>query len=223
LTDEHFEHWFSQRNPKWDEVIESPRVPAIMGMLDGIKADEMLDLGCRDGILTRLIADKLGIGKPYGADISEDALEMAKKRGIKTFKCDLEERLPFEDDFFDLVFVGEAIEYIYKTDAFIREVHRILKPGGTLIISTQNLTSFWDRIFMLFGWHPPHCEVSIEHYYGRPFVRFDNPARHIHVFSVGAMKHFLTFNKFHIKEIKGDWPIPSLSFWFVVKAKKWVH
>ena len=47
-------------------------------------------------------------------------------------------KLPFEDDFFDVVVSFETIEHIIDYDKFVLEIKRVLKPGGQLILSTPN-------------------------------------------------------------------------------------
>jgi len=53
--------------------------------------------------------------------------------------------LPFEDDSFDAVYAGEIIEHVQDTDAALAEWGRVLKPGGTLILSTPNRDRLLSR------------------------------------------------------------------------------
>lgn len=63
--------------------------------------------------------------------------------------ADLNEPLPFGDASFDVVMAIEILEHLENPRAFLREIARVLRPGGTAVISTPNLTSVWSRI--LFG------------------------------------------------------------------------
>lgn len=49
--------------------------------------------------------------------------------------------LPFDDNVFDLVVCEQVIEHLHNTTWFLNELHRILMPGGTLLLSTENLAS----------------------------------------------------------------------------------
>ena len=62
---------------------------------------------------------------------------------IKAYSIDINKPYPypFEDNCFDTVVAGEVIEHIPDLDSFMKEIHRILKPNGVLIISTPNPAS----------------------------------------------------------------------------------
>ncbi len=49
--------------------------------------------------------------------------------------------LPFEMGVFDAVYAGEIIEHLLDTAAFLREVRRVLRPGGSVVLTTPNLCS----------------------------------------------------------------------------------
>jgi 2-polyprenyl-3-methyl-5-hydroxy-6-metoxy-1,4-benzoquinol methylase len=51
-----------------------------------------------------------------------------------------------------VVFAGEIIGHLFYTEEFLEELHRILKPDGTLILSTPNLVSWANPICLIFGW-----------------------------------------------------------------------
>ncbi|RLF06638.1 MAG: hypothetical protein DRJ60_04130 [Thermoprotei archaeon] len=98
-----------------------------------------LDLGCGDGDLTSKIAEIIGASQIYGIDNDEKALLKASKRGIVTFKCDLDKQpLPFSDDNFDLITAFEVIEHLANPRNMLRESLRVLKSRGLLIIETPN-------------------------------------------------------------------------------------
>jgi SAM-dependent methyltransferase len=68
--------------------------------------------------------------------------------------ADMSERLPFADEMFDAVVCIDGIEHIARPFDFIRECARVLRPGGSLIISTPNLMSLRSRWrFLLTGFH----------------------------------------------------------------------
>jgi ubiquinone/menaquinone biosynthesis C-methylase UbiE len=92
----------------------------------------------------------------YGVDISEKLLDVAKQNGIKTFLCDLDkEKLPFEDNYFDILITGETIEHIVNSNFFLSEINRVLKPKGILILSYPNINTLLGIIMMLFFDLPP--------------------------------------------------------------------
>jgi len=114
------------------------------------KAGKWLDLGCDDGSWTERIADKNV--QWYGVEIVSKRAKLAAKRGIKVKVSSLEAVLPYVSHTFDLVHSNQVIEHLFNIDLFIREIYRVLKPGGVLILSTENPAS-WHNIFaLLLGW-----------------------------------------------------------------------
>ena len=92
--------------------------------------EKILDLGCGDGQLTKRIgvtgADVLGV------DASEEMVAAARERGVVADVGDAQE-LPYADKTFDAVFSNAALHWVRDQDAMIRQVHRVLKPGGRFV------------------------------------------------------------------------------------------
>ncbi len=67
---------------------------------------------------------------------------------------DIETGLPWPEDFFDAVVSNQVIEHVRDTDTFVSEIARVLRPGGVVVASTENLSS-WHNVFATaFGWQP---------------------------------------------------------------------
>jgi SAM-dependent methyltransferase len=108
--------------------------------------DRILDMGCGTG---RHVgeASRIKRVKAVGSDISFDDVVQARKRvqdlqdwgehggGISVFLVSDITRLPFADDFFDLVICSEVLEHIPDQHRAVRELTRVLKPGGNLVVS----------------------------------------------------------------------------------------
>jgi len=98
------------------------------------------DIGCADGYGTQYLADYAS--KITGVDYSESTLEEArikhKSKVNLNFISGSVPPLPFEDNSLDTVTAFQFIEHIHDRPGFIREVHRVLKPGGTFLCSTPN-------------------------------------------------------------------------------------
>jgi ubiquinone/menaquinone biosynthesis C-methylase UbiE len=94
----------------------------------------MLDLGCGDG---RLSAE-LHAGALTLADVSEVALERARGRLPKAtiVKLELDQPLPLDDSSFDLVLCAETIEHVRDVQLLLSEIRRLLRPAGTLALTT---------------------------------------------------------------------------------------
>ena len=93
----------------------------------------VLDLGCGKGDLGRLKPDPAI--EIYGVD-SDPGIVSSASRFERVQTLDLErENLPFEDNFFDAVFAKDILEHLPKPWLLLREVRRVLKPGGRLLVS----------------------------------------------------------------------------------------
>lgn len=104
-------------------------------------SDLVLDLGCGTGTSTRLIA---GRGRSVvGCDISSLFLRSGEDttRGCISFAAADAARLPFPDGGFDAVGAMEFIEHVWPVEPVLREMARVIKPEGRLIISSPNLLS----------------------------------------------------------------------------------
>jgi len=137
----------------------------------GIKAKRYLDLGCGDGTLTAMIAKIVEANEVYGVDIDDMFLQRLPNL-IRGIKFDLEllnsTRLPFENNYFDLITTVEVIEHLSCGDYLIMEAFRILKKGGYLLLTTPNLASWINRLLLAFGYQPMFTEPSKYYWIGLP-------------------------------------------------------
>jgi len=101
---------------------------------------DVLEVACGAGMGLGLLAR--AAKRTVGGDIDERNCAIAKRTysgrsDIEVKQLDAQE-LPFPDTSFDVVILYEALYYIPSTDLFFRETRRVLRPGGTLLISTVN-------------------------------------------------------------------------------------
>jgi SAM-dependent methyltransferase len=104
------------------------------------KVQKLLDVGCGDGMLLSLIGDDV---EKHGVDILEHISE--SDGPVNYLRHDVSSGLPYPDGTFDVVHSSELIEHLLDTEFFLRECHRVLKPGGKLVVSTPNL-HYWRNI-----------------------------------------------------------------------------
>ena len=98
------------------------------------RAGRALDVGCGDG---RLSAE-LDAGELTAADVSGVALNRARLRlpSARLVELDPDAPLPFDDSGFDLVLCAETIEHVRDIQLLLSEIRRVLRPGGTLALTT---------------------------------------------------------------------------------------
>ena len=135
---------------------------AILAVADPRPGATLLDLGCGDGVFTERVAARVGAGRVVGVELIEPLAEAAERRGIEVHRADLESPLPFADGSIDVVHSNQVIEHLRSTDHFMREIRRVLRPGGYAVVSTNNLASLHNLVSLVAGWQPPPCHVSDE-------------------------------------------------------------
>jgi len=101
-----------------------------------IKDDlKILDVACGTGIFLKKINRKKKRLKLFGIDNSEGMVSMANKNpGTVNFRVASAEKIPFNDNFFDLVAIVDAFYYFQDKVAALKECSRVLKSGGHLFI-----------------------------------------------------------------------------------------
>ncbi len=114
----------------------------------------LLDLGCDDGVRTVRWADAARAHAVHGIEVVANRALLALERGISVTTADLGAPLPFEDQMFDAVVSNQVIEHLFDTDLFLAEAFRVLRPGGVVVTSTENLASWHNVVALLLGWQP---------------------------------------------------------------------
>jgi ubiquinone/menaquinone biosynthesis C-methylase UbiE len=109
-----------------------------------LPCEAFLDAGCGDGRYLAALEPELP-QRRAGVDISERILETARARVEADFRQGNLEALPFADGEFDLVLCSQAIEHVLDADAAVAELVRVLRTGGTLVISTDNARNYVTR------------------------------------------------------------------------------
>lgn len=101
-----------------------------------------LDLGCGDGLSARFVSSYFPKTKYFGLDISKNSIEKAKQRNLPGADFRLYDgvTIPFEDNTFDVVFMACVMHHIVPSlrDNILKEIKRILKENGKLIIFEHN-------------------------------------------------------------------------------------
>lgn len=109
----------------------------------------VLDLGCRDGMLTRSYFEG---NEVVGVDVDRKALEIIRRDlEIETLWLDLNSEWPFEPESFDVIVACEIVEHIFYVEPFLANIRASLKPGGVFIGSVPNAFRMRNRIKFLFG------------------------------------------------------------------------
>lgn len=129
---------------KWPYL--SPLIPRGAGI-------NILDFGCGKGEIIGAMRKLNSDAKYSGADVSQAAIEYAVKKypGVDFAKIEDGGKLPFPDNHFDFIFSSEVIEHIYDTENAFREMSRVLKPGGRMLLTTPYHGFIKNLSLVLFG------------------------------------------------------------------------
>ncbi|MBE9527639.1 MAG: class I SAM-dependent methyltransferase [Proteobacteria bacterium] len=106
---------------------------------------KILDVPCGSGVLLKYFQEK-GFDA-YGADIDPSRFQLDS---AKFQKADLNNRIDYEDDTFDYCLCIEGIEHAFNPYNVVSELSRVLKPGGTLYLSTPNVCRLKNRFHYFF-------------------------------------------------------------------------
>lgn len=139
-----------------------PRLDRIISIVRHAAPATTLDIGCGRGFLLGQLADR-GLRGLTGMDVYDDVPtdRWTYVRG------DVTAGLPFDGATFECVIAGEIIEHVPNPDDLLREVRRVLKPGGLFVLSTPNVVSWANRVLVPLGVQPLGTETSSEIALGR--------------------------------------------------------
>ena len=123
-----------------------------VSLLDIQPEHHVLEIGFGPGVSTHYAAEKATTGFVAGIDHSETMVQAARKRNIETIQAgrmDLKQgdvaSLPYLDETFDRAFSIHSIYFWAKPIECLRELRRVLKPGGLLAITIQPKDK-WDEL-----------------------------------------------------------------------------
>ncbi|HLJ68959.1 MAG TPA: class I SAM-dependent methyltransferase [Chloroflexota bacterium] len=177
------------------------KLETIGAILERLPAKEHIaDVGCYTGLAAPYY-QRAGVRAIDGYDISEPALAVAAERGLQTrvWNCD-GDACPCESHTYDVVIAADIIEHLINTDRFLQELHRILRPGGHLILSTPNLASWRNRLRLLRGKVPasyPGASATVSH-------DFWVDRNHIRVNLYSEWKALLEHHGFCVERVVGS-------------------
>jgi len=182
---------FYDRRAFFVKEYHTDSIKKILGLVRGMDAESVLDIGCGGGEITKIIADAVGAKTVVGVDISRKQLARASKKGIKTFRVDLNrEKIPVNEKF-DLIICSEVLEHIIDPDHVLAEIYRLSKPKAKQIFSTPNLAAWYNRISLLLGWQPFHLDTSFRFKGANPLFRHKEPYGHMRIFTKNSMIELL--------------------------------
>ena len=172
--------------------------------------DKLLDAGCGKGSLYDLTKTKYS--EIYAVDLDPDALKKAKSKGYFVTMADLnKETLPFEDSSFDAVACLDVIEHLVNPTHLIKEIRRVIKQDGVLIVSTPNVQWLYHLLRLLRG---QGLKTS--------FGSLNDPldGGHLHYFTFHDVKKILKAHGFNILFDDGTYNVNNCGLRIIIRLLK---
>lgn len=196
--------WYKSYDSLYHGVsIPEERIKLMLRLVCTLKPQSMLDVGCGDGSLTVRFREELKVPFVAGLELSEDGAMMARKRDVNVHVVDFNsEGFPFLSDTFDFVLCSEVIEHLFDPDHLVQEISRTLKVGGILLLTTPNISSWYDRFALLLGYQPISISTSLKHPATGRLFRIESEAgrEHIRFFTQRALKE--TMARYGLRPIR---------------------
>ncbi len=137
-----------------------PRHPGmiekVFRMMQVQPKDRILDLGCGAGWATRQLASLAFEGLAVGVNVSDEMVALARRQSVEIenvmFVLGVADEIPWQEDFFSLLFSMDSAFYWPALEAATREIFRVMAPGGRIFVLNtfyreNPLASRWQQVF----------------------------------------------------------------------------
>ncbi len=176
----------------------------VVGILEKEDRGALLDVPAGEGALAaRLIA------AGFSVSCCDLYPEIFRLEGVAMRQGDLNGELPFGDHLFDFVACLEGLEHIENPQQAIREFARVLRPGGTVIVSVPNILNIEERFKWLLYGYTSHFKPMTHAHVARLRAEYDNReeiAAHVNPIGYSELRYILEKYGFRIVRVYRDKP-----------------
>jgi SAM-dependent methyltransferase len=144
--------WVSSANEYAFKEHDGSSHAVILDLLSGLPPSRILDLGCSSGLL----AERMRARGHFVVGVDSTETPDVRGRTDAFFVADLDRGIPDEAGIdYDLVVAGDVIEHLSRPGDLLRQINRVLRPGGQVMLSVPNFAHWYPRIRVglgLFGY-----------------------------------------------------------------------
>lgn len=152
----------------------------MFSLLPKLKGAKLLDVGCGVGTISRQLQKQ--DFEVYGIDFSSVAIKKAKEKGINAIECDVDkDGIPFENNYFDVVWAGDVVEHVFDPIFLLKEISRVVKPSGKVLLTTPNNFHLKRRLSVFILGKSPQSDI----------YRNSGQCKHHTMFSLELLKYML--------------------------------
>jgi len=129
--------------------------------LPHLNKGKLLDVGCGEGSVS-LELQKRGF-EVVGIDFSSVAVKKAKDKGINALELDVDkDGIPFENNFYDVVWAGDVVEHVFDPIFLLKEIERVIKKTGIILITVPNEMNLTRRVTLFVTGKSPQSDIYRE-------------------------------------------------------------
>jgi ubiquinone/menaquinone biosynthesis C-methylase UbiE len=176
----------------------------VAGILEPEPRGQLLDVPAGEGAL----AERL-LTAGFEVTCCDLYPEIFRLSGVRITQGDLNGELPFTDQSFDYLTCLEGLEHIENPQQAIREFARMLRPGGTVIVSIPNILNIEERFKWLLYGYTSHFKPMTRTHVARLRAEYDNReeiAAHVNPIGYSELRYILEKNGFQILGVHRDKP-----------------
>lgn len=135
----------------------------VLALRDG---GSCFDCGAGRGALFEFLQREAGLEPDayFGVEWNPDLVEVARSNGLNVTQGDLNKAVDYADDTFRCIFGLSVLEHLLNPCSFLKEAYRCLEPGGTLVLLTPNISTYFTMFQLLLGKMPssgPHPDSEM--------------------------------------------------------------
>ncbi len=137
-----YQHYFEVEKNHWLMKGRRAVCRALLNDIGAHKESSILDVGCGAGFLLGELQHD-GYTHAHGVDMEAGAIEFGKEKGVENLSVSRNEEIPFQNATQDIVISMDVLEHTPDDASSIREMYRVLKPGGHMVIFVPAYMFLW--------------------------------------------------------------------------------